>query len=169
MLKAQSFSRVLLIAVIIVIGAVIGVVAIYGTGFSPHNAICSVLSSTQSAPGIANSSSTSSTVSFTIVDSDPGSNYEGMNGSAYHITAPWPVIQVHEGQNVVIRVYNCASSESHGFAITHYFNSGTAVRPGQEFTFTFTATQAGTFRIYCNIFCAIHPLMQNGELIVTPT
>jgi FtsP/CotA-like multicopper oxidase with cupredoxin domain len=169
MMKAQTFPHALLIAIIIAIGAVVGVVAIVGVGFSPHNTVCSVLNSTQSAPGIANSSTTSSTVYFTIVDSDPGSNYEGMNGSAYHISAPWPVIQVHEGQNVVIRVYNCASSESHGFAITHYFNSGTAIRPGQEFTFTFTATQTGTFRIYCNIFCAIHPLMQNGELIVTPT
>ncbi len=69
----------------------------------------------------------------------------------------------------MIRVYNCATSESHGFAITHYFDSGAAVRPGQSFTFTFVADQPGTFRIYCNIFCAIHPLMQNGELVVTAT
>jgi heme/copper-type cytochrome/quinol oxidase subunit 2 len=92
-----------------------------------------------------------------------------MNGSAYHLTAPWPVIRVQQDQTVVIVVYNCAPSESHGFAITHYFNSGAAVSAGKSYTLTFVATEAGTFRIYCNIFCAIHPLMQNGELIVTPS
>ena len=54
-----------------------------------------------------------------------------MNGSAYHLTAPWPVIQVQQGQTVVITVYNCAPSEAHGFAITHYFNSGAAVSAGK--------------------------------------
>lgn len=140
------------------------------TGLSPQQIACSVLNTAKSVLGIANGSSrTSSVVSFTIVDSDPGTNYEGMNGSAYHLNAPWPVIEVREGQTVVITVYNCAPSEAHGFAITHYFNSGAAIPAGQSYNLTFVADDVGTFRIYCNIFCAIHPLMQNGELIVTPS
>ncbi|MHB8566241.1 MAG: cupredoxin domain-containing protein [Nitrososphaerales archaeon] len=59
-----------------------------------------------------------------IVESDPGTIYEGLNGSAYHISVPWPIIQVHEGEKVVIQVVNCASSEPHGFAVAHYFDSG---------------------------------------------
>jgi FtsP/CotA-like multicopper oxidase with cupredoxin domain len=177
--RVQSFPRPLIITIIVAIAAVGGVVAYASirpssqigttTELSPQQIACSVLNTTKSAPGVANGSSTSSSVSFAIVDSDPGTNYEGMNGSAYHLTTPWPVIQVQQGQTVVITVYNCAPSESHGFAITHYFNSGAAVSAGKSFTFTFVATEAGTFRIYCNIFCAIHPLMQNGELIVTPS
>jgi FtsP/CotA-like multicopper oxidase with cupredoxin domain len=139
------------------------------TGLTPQELACSVLNTTKSAPGVANASSTDSSVAFTIVDSDPGTNYEGMNGSAFHTTAPWPVIQVHQGQTVFITVYNCAPSEAHGFSIIHYFNAGAAVRAGTSFTYSFVANEAGTFRIYCDIFCAIHPLMQNGELIVTPS
>jgi FtsP/CotA-like multicopper oxidase with cupredoxin domain len=167
--RAVIFPRYLIIAIVLVVGAIIAIVAVASLGGTNNTTVCSVLGSNQKAPGIANSSSDASASSFIIVDSDPGSNYEGMNGSAFHLTTPWPVIQVHQGQTVTIRVFNCASSESHGFAITHYFDSGTAVRPGQSYTFTFVANEAGTFRIYCNIFCAIHPLMQNGQLIVTPS
>jgi len=178
----------LIIVIIIVIAAVGGLVAYESLGWNqlrttsvssatingttsltPQELACSVLNTTKSAPGIANASSTDSSAAFTIVDSDPGSNYEGMNGSAFHTTVPWPVIQVHQGQTVVITVYNCAPSEAHGFAIIHYFNAGAAIRAGTSFTYTFVANEAGTFRIYCDIFCAIHPLMQNGELIVTPS
>ena len=96
--------------------------------------------------------------------------YEGMNGSRYHsLTTPWPVIQVYQGQKVEINVFNCASSEAHGFAISTYFNAGATVRPGESYTVTFSANQIGTFRMYCSIFCAIHPYMQNGELIVSPS
>ena len=38
---------------------------------------------------------------------------------------------------------------------------------GQSYTFTFKADSIGSFRIFCDIFCAIHPLMQNGLLIVS--
>ena len=57
-------------------------------------------------------------------------------------------------------------SEAHGFSISHYFVAGVAVRAGQSYTFTFNADTIGSFRVFCDIFCAIHPLMQNGLLIV---
>jgi heme/copper-type cytochrome/quinol oxidase subunit 2 len=41
------------------------------------------------------------------------------------------------------------------------------LREGQSFDISFTANQAGTFKVYCDIFCSIHPLMQNGLLNVT--
>ena len=52
-----------------------------------------------------------------------------MNGSAYHIEVPWPVINVHQNQTVVIHIFNCASSEQHGLAITRYFNGGVILQP----------------------------------------
>src|SRR5579864_5920235 len=137
---------IVVIIVVIVIGAVVGIFAYVtssGSTGSTESSPCSVLNTTQSAPGTANSSSTSSTADFTIIESDPGNNYEGMNGSAFHLsgneTIPWPEIQVYQGQKVVINVFNCASSEPHGFAISHYFNSGATVRPGTSFTLTFVA------------------------------
>ena len=106
-----------------------------------------------------------------IVEADPPSPYAGINGSYY--TSPlnqWPTIQVKVGQVVSFHVINCASSEAHGFEVSYYadINKGlVSISPGQTYDVTFTATKAGTFRIYCGIFCGIHPLMQNGALVVT--
>jgi heme/copper-type cytochrome/quinol oxidase subunit 2 len=38
--------------------------------------------------------------------------------------------------------------------------------PGEAYSISFTATKAGTFAIYCNIFCTIHIYMR-GQLIVS--
>jgi FtsP/CotA-like multicopper oxidase with cupredoxin domain len=123
----------------------------------------------------AGSTSNNSTVYMTIYESDRGA-MAGMNGSVYKgATANWPVVSVKQGQTVVIRVENLAneSSEPHGFVIDHYFNSpvgnapaGVELYPGQSYTVKFVATQTGTFKMYCSVFCTIHPFMQNGELIV---
>ncbi|HYC11333.1 MAG TPA: hypothetical protein VEC02_01550 [Nitrososphaerales archaeon] len=109
---------------------------------------------------------------FLIVEADPGSPYEGINGSAIqesqNLSKPWPIMHVKLGQVVSIHVINCASSESHGFAIDHYDDKTiNAIPPGKSYDVTFTANERGTFRIYCDIFCAIHVFMQNGELIVS--
>jgi len=91
-----------------------------------------------------------------------------MNGSYYKpLGTQWPIIQVHLGDTVIITVINNNSREIHGFAIVHYDDRGFSTPPGQEHTITFVANEAGTFRVYCNVFCAIHPYMQNGELIVS--
>ena len=131
----------------------------------PPNDLCnSIENATPSNPRPVMSNA--STVYFLIVESDTGV-FEGMNGSAYHLSTSWPVLNVRQGQNVVIQVVNCASSEPHGFAITGYFDAGTTIRPGQSYTLKFVADQVGAFRVFCSVFCAIHPLMQNGLLNVT--
>ncbi len=147
-----------------------------GFGTNSTAASTSVSSGASSATGSSStsenlsttSSSSSSHAYFLVIEADPGNPYEGMNGSAYHsLTTPWPVMHVLKGQTVTIHVINCASSEPHGFAIDHYFNSGLTAQPGGSYYVTFTADQTGTFRVYCNVACAIHPLMENGELIVS--
>lgn len=107
--------------------------------------------------------------SFLIVESDPPGPYAGMNGSYYVPTnETWPTMHVRLGQTVSIHVINCAASEAHGFQIQFYDDRSTvSVQPGQSYDVTFVATRAGNFRVYCNIFCAIHVFMQNGELVVT--
>jgi heme/copper-type cytochrome/quinol oxidase subunit 2 len=112
------------------------------------------------------------TMHFTIYEADPPNKEAGMNGSYWYFqdhpfTASFPIITVPKGTMVIIQIINNASSEPHGFAIDHYFNSGTTVRPHESYTLQFVANQVGTFRIYCNVFCSIHPFMQNGQLQVT--
>jgi heme/copper-type cytochrome/quinol oxidase subunit 2 len=89
----------------------------------------------------------------------------GFNGSATH-SDRWPVMKVAQGQVVTLHIVNQDPVEPHGLAITHYFVSGVTVTPGKTYDLTFTASQTGSFRVYCSIFCGIHPLMQNGEIIV---
>ena len=69
-------------------------------------------------------------------------------------------------QCFLIRVKNDDPVEPHGFTVTHYFDSGVTLRPGETYTLTFLADQKGTFRVYCNIFCTVHVYMQNGRLTV---
>ena len=107
--------------------------------------------------------------SFLIVETDPPSPFAGINGSYYvPTTTQWPVLHVNVGQTVTIHVINCASSEPHGFQVQSYDDRrNISIQPGGSYDVTFVASKAGTFRIYCNIQCAIHPFMQNGELIVS--
>jgi heme/copper-type cytochrome/quinol oxidase subunit 2 len=105
---------------------------------------------------------------ITIVEEDPPAPLAGMNGSYYKsLSVQWPVIHVQKGDTVVIVVINNGTTEPHGFAIDHYYNSGVSTSAGQSHTITFVANVAGTFRVYCDIFCTIHPFMQNGALIVS--
>lgn len=95
----------------------------------------------------------------------------GFNDSVDHLQQapndPWPVIQVSRGTEVNILVCSDDSYSPHGFAIQHYFDQGIAIMPHQSFKISFLADQDGTFTIYCNIFCPVHPYMQSGQLIVT--
>lgn len=166
---ANGRSVLIIALLLIIVAASLSILAYLSLNYHPSVTPnpCDVINSQREAPGIANSSVTGTTATFTIIESDPGNPYEGMNGSAYHLSTSWPVMQVMKGQKVTIHVINCASSEPHGFAITHYFNQGVALQAGHSYTITFVADQTGTFRVYCNIFCSIHALMQNGELIVS--
>lgn len=119
---------------------------------------------------VNNSSSSGKTVHFFIFESTQGpcNGLGGMNDSVCHGTSgQWPIMNVQQGDLVIIHVTNNGSTEPHGFMIDHYMSSGLSVSPGQSYNVTFTANKVGTFRVYCQIFCSIHPFMQNGELIVS--
>ncbi len=91
---------------------------------------------------------------------------QGFNNSKTH-TDPWPCLKVVKGQTISIHIENQDPTEPHGFAITHYLDSGIKLGPGQSDNISFTANQAGTFLVYCNILCTIHLYMLSGQLNVT--
>jgi hypothetical protein len=101
---------------------------------------------------------------FLIIASNTGYNDSIAHGAP---TKSWPIVNVHQGQNVTIVVCN-TDVQPHGFQIAHYFvqNEETLV-PGQVLKLNFVADQPGSFVIYCDIFCSIHIYMQNGLLNVT--
>ena len=101
---------------------------------------------------------------FLVVASDTG-----YNDSIGHGTPEknWPIITVEQGQNVTIVVCNI-DVQAHGFQITHYDDQNeVTIVPGQVYKVSFVANQAGSFDIYCEIFCSIHVYMQSGLLNVT--
>ena len=99
-------------------------------------------------------------VHFTITESN-----QGFNDSASR-SSPWPVMDVALGQSVTILIENNDTVATHGFVITHYFDAGVSLRPGETHIVTFVANQMGTFQVFCSIVCPVHPSMQNGKLIV---
>lgn len=149
-------------ALIIAIAVSLAVIALV-TGF--FLAFPAAPSQTQSVQTGTSGSGPSSTVYFTIIESDRGP-MEGMNGSAYHIGEAWPVMQVQVGDTVIIHIMSVNASEIHGFTITHYFDPGVGLIPGGQYTYKFVASKSGTFIVTCLIFCAIHPLMDYGKFIV---
>ena len=105
---------------------------------------------------------------FLIIASNLGFNDSVTHGAP---SKSWPVITVKQGQTVNITVCNI-DVQAHGFQIKHYYDVDTVgvvtVVPGQVFKVApFVASQAGSFTIYCDIFCSIHLYMQNGLLDVT--
>ena len=104
------------------------------------------------------------TAVFTIVMANEGMNV-GLNGSANH-SSPWPQMNVSIGQNVIIHVINNDTAQAHGFEINHYFDQGLKLAPGKCSDVRFVATQAGSFLVFCQIFCTIHLSMQYGRLTV---
>jgi hypothetical protein len=94
----------------------------------------------------------------------------GFNDSVDHGVPQnnWPVMNVRLGQNVTIVVCNADPSQSHGFQIDHYYVAQlVSIASGQVLRVSFVANQAGSFRVYCQIFCTVHWAMQNGQLIVS--
>jgi heme/copper-type cytochrome/quinol oxidase subunit 2 len=135
-----------------------------------HQSSLSRATTTGSDFSTTNSTAASKTIYITIIESDTGP-MEGMNGSAFHLGSghAWPVITVQQGETVVIHVMSVNSYEPHGFTILHYYYPGVTLLPGGNVNVTFVATEPGTFLVTCLIFCAIHPLMDYGSLIVNPT
>ena len=178
--RGGAWKLALVVLVIVAATVALGILALMsgpGTtteetstgGPSLMSATCSSLTtSANSTVEHVASGGNSSHAYFLIVAADPPSPFAGFNGSYYaSTTTQWPTMHVRVGQVVSIRVINCASSEAHGFQVTYYDDKSIiAIQPGQSYEATFTATVAGTFRVYCDIFCAIHPFMQNGALVV---
>ncbi len=122
------------------------------------------VTSTTSAPVTLPAGCVKPADGFLIVASQLGYNDSVDHGVPEN---SWPVVDVQQGQNVTIVVCNTDPVEPHGFQIDNYYDTGTvSIAPGQVLTVSFVANKAGTFRIYCNIFCAIHWAMQSGELVV---
>lgn len=104
---------------------------------------------------------------YLVVMSSYGYNDSELEGAGP--SKAWPVITVTQNTTVNITVCNADTVQAHGFQIQDYFDSNiVALVPGQIIHVSFTATKAGTFRIYCAIFCTIHPFMVYGELQVKP-
>jgi len=94
----------------------------------------------------------------------------GFNDSVGHGVPEnnWPVMNVGLGQNVTIVVCNADPSQAHGFQIDHYYVAQlVSISSGQVLRLSFIADQAGSFRVYCQIFCTIHWAMQSGQLVVS--
>ena len=103
---------------------------------------------------------------FLIIASNLGYNDSITHGAPQKT---WPIITVKQGQTVDIVVCNI-DVQAHGFQITHYSDSSeVTLEPGQVLKVPpFVADRAGSFQIYCEIFCSIHIYMQSGQLLVTP-
>jgi hypothetical protein len=75
----------------------------------------------------------------------------GYNDSQHH-SRPWPIMNVTVDQDVIIHILNNDTSQTHGFAITHYFDQGVVLQPGKSCDLAFFASQTGTFPVYNTIF-----------------
>jgi heme/copper-type cytochrome/quinol oxidase subunit 2 len=76
------------------------------------------------------------------------------------------LLQFKVGQTVNLLVCNLDSVDAHGLVITHYFDTGVTLRPGQSYKISFVAKDVGAFLIYCNVLCPVHDFMR-AKLIVT--
>ncbi len=119
--------------------------------------------STSSRTGSSDIKCTSYHTRFLVIE-----NSLGYNDSVDHGVPQsyWPILCVHEGDTVQLTVEN-TGSEPHGFVIAHYYEQGISLTEGQRANITFVAGKAGSFIIYCDIFCSVHQWMLSGILVVT--
>lgn len=87
----------------------------------------------------------------------------GMNNSLHQGQFALHLIK---GETVTIVLCNLDQVQAHGFAIDHYFDTGVTLRPGEAYKLSFTAKDAGSFIVYCNVFCTVHTYML-GKLTVS--
>lgn len=90
----------------------------------------------------------------------------GFNNSKAQITPSRlpTLLQFQKGETINLLVCNF-DTEPHGFAITHYADTGVTLSRGGSYTISFVAGETGDFTIYCNILCALHPFLL-GKLVV---
>ena len=75
------------------------------------------------------------------------------------------LLQYQNGQTVNLMICNFDPVEAHGFVISHYFDVGVTLRPGESYKISFVAKDTGAFTIYCNVLCPVH-LFMLGKLVV---
>jgi heme/copper-type cytochrome/quinol oxidase subunit 2 len=92
----------------------------------------------------------------------------GMNDSIHRASPGTASVTLafERGDTISILVCNTDTIQSHGFAVNHYFDRGVTLRPGDSYKVSFLARDTGSFTIYCNVFCTVHPFML-GKLTVT--
>jgi hypothetical protein len=100
-------------------------------------------------------------VHFTMVMS-----LSGYNRSSNH-NRPWPVMSMRVDWDVIIHVLNNDTSQSHGFAITHYFEHGVVLQPGKSCDLAFFASQTGAFPVYNTVFDTTDAF-EHAQLNVSP-
>lgn len=71
-------------------------------------------------------------------------------------------LETKTGNTVEIEVKNTAPDKPHGFSIDE-FKVAETVDQGKTATVRFTASKAGTYRVYCQI----HPTHKAAELVVS--
>jgi len=92
----------------------------------------------------------------------------GLNDSIHRVSPGTPAITLtfQRGDRINIIVCNLDTIQAHGFAVGHYFDRGVSLKPGDAYKVSFIARDAGSFTIYCNVFCTVHTFML-GRLTVT--
>lgn len=129
-----------------------------------------------SLPSLNRTTTTTSTVSLPPGCTKPANgflivaNLQGFNDSVDHGVPqnPWPVMNVHRGQNVTVVVCNADPTQPHGFQISGYYDARLiSIPPGKVLTVSLLADKVGTFRVYCSIPCSVHWAMLSGELVVS--
>ncbi len=70
-------------------------------------------------------------------------------------------VTVDKGDKVRLHVDN-STDRPHGFNVEGYGRTQRVVEPGKPADVSFTASRAGTFRIFCHL----HPTHQAGTLLV---
>jgi len=157
---ARTSRTTLILSVLTVIGLVASSAVLVGGLHASQNA-ASTLPAINLPPGCVRPAG-----GFLIILSEYGYNDSVLEGAGP--TKAWPVVTVTQGETVNITVCNVDGTQSHGFQISNYFDSAIeAVGPNQVLHVpTFVASKAGTFQIYCAIFCTIHLFMEYGQLRV---
>lgn len=92
--------------------------------------------------------------SFVIIANDT----TGYNGSRYQSFQ----MDVQKDECVLISFVNNSTSQSHGLAISHYFENGMVAQPKTTETTRFGASETGQFRVYEQLFSTIYSFTRNA-------
>ena len=153
-------SRTGLVLTVLTMAGVVASAIVLAGGVANSNSLAASLPSLSLPPGCVRPEG-----GYLIIMSEYGYNDSVLEGAGP--TKAWPVITVNEGSTVDITICNADKVQAHGFQIATYFDSQIeALAPGQVLRVSFVATRAGTFQIYCAIFCTIHLFMEYGQLRV---